>query len=178
MEETTATETAAGAAAQETAQETTTYTAEQVEQLKADLEQQWQTKLTEAANAAKQAGLSEAERLAQMTEEERLQEQLKQLQAENEQYKSSESRRTLEAEAAKALAIEQLPASFAQMVMADNAEGIKANIAAVKETFAVAVQAEVEDRIKGKTPPAGGGTPATEAEQVRAQVRAIMQRGR
>ncbi len=173
----TATETTAGAA-QETAQETATYTAEQVEQLKAELEQQWQTKLTEAANAAKKAGLSEAERLAQMSEAERLQEQLKQLQTENEQYKSSESRRTLEAEAAKALANEQLPASFVGMVMADNAEGIKANIAAVKEAFATAVQAEVEARIKGKTPAAGGGAPATEAEQIRAQVKEIMKRGR
>ena len=62
--------------------------------------------------------------------------------------------------------------------MADNAEGIKANIAAVKEAFATAVQAEVEARIKGKTPAAGGGAPATEAEQIRAQVKEIMKRGR
>lgn len=172
------TESPEGTVAPEGAPMPETYTAEQIEQMKADLEKSWQAKLDEATAAAKKAGLSEAERLAQMSEAERLQEQLKQLQTENEQYKSNESRRALEAEAAKALASEQLPASFASMVMADDADGIKANIAAVKEAFNVAVQAEVDARIKGKTPPAGGGAPATEAEQIRAQIRQIMERGR
>ena len=167
-----------GTPASEGASTPETYTAEQIEQMKADLEKSWQAKLDEATAAAKKAGLSEAERLAQMSEAERLQEQLKQLQSENEQYKTSESRRTLEAEAAKVLASEQLPASFASLVMADNADGIKANIAAVKEAFNAAVQAEVEARVKGKTPAAGGGEPMTEAEKIKAQVEQIMKRGR
>lgn len=169
--ETQTTQTAAAEATAETTQ--ATYTAEQV----AEMQSEWQAKLDAATKAAKKEGLSEAERLAQLSESERLQEQLKTLEEENAQYKQAESRRALETEAVKALAAEKLPEGFAQMVMADDAEGIRANIATVKEAFNTAVQTEVEARLKGKTPTAGGA-PQTTAEAVKAEVEQIMRRGR
>lgn len=175
MDETTATtETAAENTVATETTEPTIYTAEQV----AEMQVEWQSKLDAATKAAKKEGLSEAERLAQLSESERLQEQLKALQDENAQYKQAENHRALEAEAAKVLATEKLPADFAKLVMADDAEGIRANITTIKTAFDAAVQAEVEARLKGKTPTAGGNTPATEAEQIKAQVEEIMKRGR
>lgn len=153
-----------------------TYTQEQLDQIKADWEKDLQTKLDAAAQTAKQEGISEADRLAKMTETERLQEQLKAAQAENAKYKTGEAKTKLEAEAVKVLADEKLPAEFAKMVMSDHAEGIKENIKQVKATFDAAVQAEVENRLKSKTPSAGGAS--TETDDITAQVKAIIERGR
>lgn len=163
---------------EETATETKTYTEAELNQLKADWEKDWQQKLDEAAAAGKKAGISEAERLAQLTETERLQEQLKAAQEENEQYKTAENRRSLEAEAVKTLAAEGLPEAFAQMVLGENAEAIKANITAVKTAFHQAVQTEVENRIKGKTPSAGGGVTLSESDKIKAEVNKIMKGAR
>lgn len=154
----------------------TTYTQEQLDTMKVTWEKDWQAKVEGVKATAKQEGLSEAERLAKMTESERLQEQLKQAQAENAQYKSQEARTKLEAEAAKALADEKLPAGFAKMVMSDSAEGIKANITALKETFNASVQSELENRLKSNTPAAGGT--GKETDDIQAQVKAIIERGR
>lgn len=159
-------------------QETKTYTETELNQIKADWEKEWQKKLIEAAAAGKQAGMTEAERLSQLTETERLQEKLKTAQAENEQYKAKENRRNLEAEAVKTLAAQGLPETFAPMVMGENAEDIKSNISAVKEAFHQAVQAEVANRIKGKTPAAGGNSGMSEEETIKAEVAKIMKGAR
>ena len=158
--------------------ESKTYSETELNQLKADWEKEWQKKLIEATAAGKQAGLSEAERLARLTETERLQEKLKTAQAENEQYKAEENRRNLEAEAVKSLTAQGLPEAFSKMVMGENAEMIKANITAVKEVFHQAVQAEVANRIKGKTPAAGGNGGMSEEESIKAEVARIMKGAR
>ena len=62
--------------------ESKTYSETELNQLKADWEKEWQKKLIEATAAGKQEGLSEAERLARLTETERLQERLKTAHAE------------------------------------------------------------------------------------------------
>lgn len=166
---------AAGAGTEGTAGEgTKTYSEEDV----AGLKSQWETELAEKLKQAKAEGMSEAERLAKLTAEEKLQEQLKQLQTENETLKQNDARAKLEAEAVKTLEAEKLPVSFKDLVMAGDAETIKKNINALKEAYASAVQAEVENRLKGKPPAAGGSASVTKTEEMQNTVRKIIEGGR
>lgn len=125
-----------------------TYTQEELDKFKANWEKEQQQKIDQA----KKEGMTEAERLASMTEEERVQETLKKLQEENEQYKTKEQQTALEAEARKTLEAEQLPQSFVGIVLGKDAETTKANIATFKEAYTQAVQKEVEARLAGKSP--------------------------
>lgn len=150
-----------------------TYTEEDL----AGLRSQWEKEMAEKLKEAKQAGMSEAERLAKLTSEEKLQEQLKALQEENESLRKTDAKNKLEAEALKSLETEKLPSSFLQLVMADNADAVKSNISALKDAFASAVQEEVEHRLKGK-PPAAGGSAGSKAEAMQNTVRQIIEGGR
>jgi uncharacterized protein YejL (UPF0352 family) len=129
-------------------EEKTTFTKEEFETMKADLEKEHQEKL----EAAKKEGMSEAERLAKLSEEEKIKESLKTLEEENQKYKQDEELRKLKDEAVKCLEDEKLPSSFADMVLGKDAEITKANIKVLKEVFSKSVQAEVEERLKGPSP--------------------------
>lgn len=122
-----------------------TYTKEELEAMKADLEKEYQEKL----EVAKKEGMSEAERLAKLTEEEKLKETLKNLQEENNKFKQGEELRKLKDEAVKCLEDEKLPSTFADIVLGKDADTTRENIKVLKETFSKAVQSEVEERLKG-----------------------------
>lgn len=151
-----------------------TYTEQDVAGLKAAWEKEMAGKLEEA----KKNGASEAERLAKMSAEEKLQEQVKTLKAENETLKAQDAKAKLEAEAAKILEAQQLPQDFKSLVMADSAEAIKSNIDNLKAAFTKAVQSEVESRLKGKPPTAGTAGAVTAEDEARAAVKKIFERGR
>ena len=51
-----------------------------------------------------------------------------------------------------------IPAGFAEFLISDGMEKTKENIDAFKKEFDLAVQAQVEQRLKGTTPKAGSGT--------------------
>lgn len=146
-----------------------TYTEADLSNLKTEWEKEYQAKLEAAKATGKQEGISEAERLAKLTEAERLQEQLAAAQRERDELKNAAAKASLEQEAIRTLASEKLPASFAPFVMAGDAAGISNNIKALKETYQAAVQAEVEERLKGKPPKGGSGS--TTAEDMAAQIK-------
>lgn len=131
-----------------------TYSQEDIEAMKA----QWEKEQQEKINQAKKDAATEAERLAKLTDEERLKEQLKNLEEENNQYKSKEAERQLRDEAVKCLEAENLPTNFVEFVLGKDAETTKANITVVKEAYNQAVQKAVEARLAGDTPKGGGDT--------------------
>ncbi|MBQ2777524.1 MAG: DUF4355 domain-containing protein [Peptococcaceae bacterium] len=151
-----------------------TYTEEEV----AGLRSQWEEEVQKRLADAKQEGMSEAERLAKLTAEEKLQEEMKKLQEENETLKKNDARTKLEAETLKTLEQEGLPSNFAALVMADDAETVKKNISALKTSYDAAVQAGVEGRLKGKSPAAGGGGGLTKEEEMQSEIRKIIEGSR
>lgn len=155
-------------------EEAKTYTEEDV----AGLRSQWEKEMEGRLEQAKKDGMSEAERLAKLTAEEKMQEKMKKLQEENESLKKNDARAKLEAETLKTLEREGLPSNFAALVMADDAEAVKQNISTMKEAYNAAVQAGVESRLKGKPPAAGGGSGFTKEEEVQSEIRKIIEGSR
>lgn len=134
--------------------EVKTYTEEEIAQIKSDLEKEYTSKI----EAARKEGLSEAERLAALTESERNAEKLKMLEAERDKYKTDLEIKALREETAKLLAEKKLDASFVDMVIGSDAETTKQNVAKVEAMFFSQVQIAVEERLKGETPKTGTGT--------------------
>lgn len=151
-----------------------TYTEEDV----AGLRSQWEKEMEARLEQAKKDGMSEAERLAKLTAEEKMQEEMKKLQEENESLKKNDARAKLEAETLKTLEQEGLPSDFAALVMADDAEAVKKNISTMKETYNAAVQAGVESRLKGKSLVTSSGNGLTKEEEVQSEIRKIIEGSR
>ena len=81
------------------------------------------------------------------------------------------SLRERRADAKELLADNGLPVEFRDMVMGKDKEETQANVKMFKEKFDAAVQAQVEVRLKGKTPSSGTGyTGGSEKETLLAQV--------
>lgn len=70
---------------------------------------------------------------------------------------SAISLRELQADAKELLADNGLPAEFRDMVIGKDREETEKNVKTMKASFDAAVQAQVETRLKGKTPSAGTG---------------------
>lgn len=70
---------------------------------------------------------------------------------------ASIAKRELQADAKELLAENGLPADFRDMVLGKDKEETANNVKALKAQFDAAVQAQVETRLKGKTPSAGSG---------------------
>lgn len=67
------------------------------------------------------------------------------------------TQRELQADAKELLAENGLPAGFRDMVLGKDKEETVKNVKALKAQFDAAVQAQVETRLKGKTPSVGSG---------------------
>lgn len=97
--------------------------------------------------------LSEAERLAKMTKEEKAEYQQKKREKELSDREAAVTRKELMAEAKNTLAEKNLPAGLAEMLNYADAESCNKSITAVEKAFQAAVEAAVQERLKGGTPP-------------------------
>ena len=93
--------------------------------------------------------LSEAERLAKMSEEERAKLEMDKLKAEFEAEKTKFQKEKLELEATKILGKEGLPVDFAPLLLGEDADSTHKNITAFKSAFQGAVEKAVEEKLKG-----------------------------
>lgn len=118
------------------------------------------TKAQEKWKALTDDKLSEAEKLANMTKEEKEEYLQKKREKEISDREAAVTRRELKAEAKNTLASEKLPTELAEILDYTNAGTCKASISAVKTAFQTAVEEAVEERLKGGKPPkkAGGET--------------------
>lgn len=130
------------------------FSQEELNQLLADEKAKWEQDAAAKIEAAK----SEAEKLAKMTADEKAQFELDKRIKELEDKEQSIALRELKAETLKTLSEKGLPADVLDLVLADNAENTLKKVETFKATFDKAVQAAVDERLKGKSPNLGTGT--------------------
>ena len=116
----------------------------------------------ERAKAQKMAeeARTEAEKLAKMTAEQRAKHEMDKRLEELTKREAELNRRELRATAAESLAAKGLPSSLLDLLNYADAETCNKSIDAAENAWRAAVQAGVEDRLKGKPPKAGGGSTA------------------
>ena len=114
--------------------------------------------------------LSEAEKLAKMTKEEKADYLQQKREKELADKEASITRRELMAEAKNTLAEKKLPVGLAEVLNYADADSCSKSIAAVEKAFNEAVEAGVQERLKGSTPPkkASGNQETELAKQVEA----------
>lgn len=107
--------------------------------------------------------LSEAEKLAQMTKEEKAEYEMNKLKQQLADLQKQSNRSDMANTARKMLADEEIniPDDLLGHLIADDAEGTKKAVESFTKFFKEAVLAEVKRELKGKTPKAGAGGKGT-----------------
>lgn len=104
--------------------------------------------------------LSEADKLAKMTKEEKAQYLYQKKEKELTDKEAAITKRELMAEAKVTLADRKLPTALAELLNYSSADSCKASVETIEKAFQEAVQAGIEDRMKGGEPmkkaPQGG----------------------
>ncbi len=116
--------------------------------------------------------LSEAEKLSKMNKEEKTEYMRQKQEKELLDRESAITRRELMAEAKNTLAEKKLPVTLAEVLNYTDADSCSKSIAAVEKAFQEAVQAAVEEKLKGGTPPKKA--PSQEDADLAKQVEALM----
>ena len=127
------------------------------------------TKAQEKWQALADDKLSEAEKLAKMTKEEKAQYMQQKREKELTDREASITRKELMAEAKNNLASDGLPQELAEVLDYSDADTCKKSMEKVKEVFQRAVETAVEEKLKGGKPPKkapGGDAQKALEEQV------------
>ena len=111
------------------------------------------TKAQEKWQALTDDKLSEAERLAKMTKEEKEQYQQQKKEKELSDREAAITRKELMAEAKNTLASDGLPQELAEVLNYTDADSCKKSMEKVKTVFQKAVETAVEEKLKGGKPP-------------------------
>ena len=109
--------------------------------------------------------LSEAEKLAKMTKEEKAQYMQQKKEKELSEREAAITRKELMAEARNTLAGDVLPQELAEVLNYTDADACKKSMETVKAAFQKAVEAAVEEKLKGGKPP----KKATETDEQKTQ---------
>ena len=109
--------------------------------------------------------LSEAEKLAKMTKEEKAQYMQQKKENELSEREAAITRKELMAEARNTLAGDGLPQELAEVLNYTDADACKKSMETVKAAFQKAVEAAVEEKLKGGKPP----KKATETDEQKTQ---------
>lgn len=127
------------------------------------------TKAQEKWQALADDKLSEAEKLAKMTKEEKAQYMQQKREKELTDREAAITRKELMAEAKNTLASDGLPQELAEVLDYSDADTYKKSMEKVKEVFQRAVETAVEEKLKGGKPPKkapGGDAQKALEEQV------------
>lgn len=127
------------------------------------------TKAQEKWQALADDKLSEAEKLAKMTKEEKVQYMQQKREKELTDRETAITRKELMAEAKNTLASDGLPQELAEVLDYSDADTCKKSMEKVKEVFQRAVETAVEEKLKGGKPPKkapGGDAQKALEEQV------------
>ena len=111
------------------------------------------TKAQEKWQALADDKLSEAEKLAKMTKEEKAQYMQQKKEKELTDREAAITRKELMAEAKNTLASDGLPQELAEVLDYSDADTCKKSMEKVKEVFQKAVETAVEEKLKGGKPP-------------------------
>lgn len=116
--------------------------------------------------------LSEAEKLAKMTKEEKADYLQQKREKELADKEAAITRRELMAEAKNTLVEKKLPAGLAEVLNYVDEDSCNKSIAAVEKAFNEAVEAGVQERLKGSAPPKKA--PGNQETELAKQVEALM----
>lgn len=116
--------------------------------------------------------LSEADKLAKMNKEEKAEYLRQKQEKELKDREAAITRRELMAEAKNKLAEKKLPVGLAEVLNYVDADSCSKSIDAVEKAFQEAVQAAVEEKLKGGTPPKKA--PSGGEEDLAKQVESLM----
>lgn len=116
--------------------------------------EKWQQEFQETLEQEKK----EAERLAKLSEKERKEEELSKREQEIADREAKLKQKELKADAVSVLTDKTLPSSFADFLLADDAEKTLENINNFKAAFDSAVNEAVKEKLRQDTPKAGGGS--------------------
>ncbi|MBO5069460.1 MAG: DUF4355 domain-containing protein [Lachnospiraceae bacterium] len=116
--------------------------------------------------------LSEADKLAKMNKEEKAEYLRQKQERELNDREVAITRRELMAEAKNTLAEKKLPVGLAEVLNYTDADSCNKSMAAVEKAFQEAVQAAVEEKLKGGTPPKKA--PSNEEKDLVKQVEDLM----
>ena len=137
---------------------TKTYTEDDIVKLKEDWakeqESSYQTKLKEDITKA----IEEEKRLSKLSKDEKDAEEKQKWLSRIESREKEKELGILKEKALNALSEQKLPNSFLNFVIGVDEKATLDNISAIKSAFDSAVQAQVEERLKGKTPVVGNAT--------------------
>ena len=97
--------------------------------------------------------VTEAEKLAKMTKEEKDQYNMRKRERELADREAKLTRQELMATAKNTLADKKLPASLAEVLNYSDADSCNKSIELVEKTFQEAVEAAVQEKLKGDAPP-------------------------
>ena len=132
--------------------ETKTYTQEEVDAL---LQQETDRRVSSALKKAEKKNaekLREAQKLAQMNEQEKFEYELQQREAAIAEKEKELALAENKAEASKILAEKGISISLVDFVVAENADDMKANIDLLEKAFKASVKQEVEKRLASSAP--------------------------
>lgn len=131
---------------------TKTYTQDDITRLKEEWtkeqESSYQTKLKEDITKA----IEEEKRLSKLSKDEKDAEEKQKLLSRIESLEKEKELGILKEKALNALSEQKLPNSFLNFVIGADEKATFDNISAIKSAFDSAVQSQVEERLKGKTP--------------------------
>ena len=129
-----------------------TYTQDDITRLKQEWakeqESSYQSKLKEDISKA----IEEEKRLSKLSKDEKDAEEKQKLLSRIESLEKEKELGILKEKALNALSKQKLPNSFLSFVIGADEKATLDNISAIKSAFDSAVQAQVEERLKGKTP--------------------------
>ena len=129
-----------------------TYSEDDIEKLKESWakkqEEGYQTKLKDEIAKA----LEEEKRLSKLSKDEKDAEEKQKLLSKIETLEKEKELNILKQKALNALSEQKLPNSFLSFVIGSDEKATMDNISAIKLAFDSAVQSQVEERLKGKTP--------------------------
>ncbi|WP_455089068.1 DUF4355 domain-containing protein [Peptoanaerobacter stomatis] len=134
---------------------TKTYTEDYITKLKESWEKEqedsYKTKLKDEVAKA----IEEEKRLSKLSKDEKDAEEKQKLLSKIETLEKEKELGILKEKALNALSEQKLPNSFLNFIIGADEKATMDNISAVKTAFDNAVQAQVEERLKGKTPTVG-----------------------
>ena len=148
---------------EETTEEVKTYTEDELkEQLQketdrrvSDAIKKREAKFKEELEERLKTERKEVERLAQLSEKEKEQEMSEKARKELEEREKALQKKELLSDTKDILSEEQLPTKFAEILIAEDAESTNERIKSFRTEWQKAIDAAVDERMRGKTPKAG-----------------------
>ena len=137
---------------------TKTYTDDDITSLK----EQWQKEQNEENEKKLKEGIAKAleeeRRVSKLSKEDKEKEERQKLLDEIETLKKEKELSKLKEKALNSLSEQKLPHAFLDFILGADENSTNQNISNLKTEFDKAVQMQVEERLKGKTPASGGNT--------------------